>query len=287
MKDLNMKENFTDITVAIITYNEEVNLPFTLRNIDGFAQDVVILDSGSSDNTIDIATSFGARVFHRDFDNFSSQRKHLLNNIQFKTTWILVLDADEILTNELKEEILSILPSSDKDAYFMKRRFYWMGEWVKRGYYPTNLLRLGKVGLINCDDREINEHMICSTNLVGQLNHDFIDQNHKGLKEWVDKHNQYSDREADALFLVDPNSYSLLNGQYSRKRWIRKNIWNNLPPVIRPFFYFFYRFVIKMGFLDGPKVAIYHFLHAFIYRVLIDFKYLEKKWKIKKGRNVK
>ena len=228
-----------DLTVMVITYNEELNLPHLLNNVKGWASEVVILDSGSTDETVQLAKDGNCRVYHREFDNFSSQRKYLLNEIPVETNWILVLDADEVLTSELKLEITEAIKSDEADAYLMKRRFYWMGEWVKRGYYPTNLLRLGKTGLINCDDRQINEHMICSTNRIGQLKHDFIDHNHKGLKEWIEKHNQYSDREADALFIVDPTPYSLFKGQYSRKRWIRKNIWNNLPPVIRPFLFFF------------------------------------------------
>lgn len=270
-----MKNN---ITVVILTYNEEENLPYALKNLKGFTDEIIILDSYSKDNTVNLAEEFGAKVFYRKFDNFSAQRKYALNKLPIKNEWIFVLDADEILTDELKNEIRDIIDDTDCDAFIIKRRFYWKGKWIKRGYYPTKLLRLGRKGLIDCDDRPINEHIICKTNKVGYLNSDFIDYNRKGLSEWIEKHNNYSTREAKQLIDNEYEKYNFFGSQYERKRWIRVNIWNKMPPIIRPFFYFIYRYIIKGGFLDGKEAFMYHFLHAFIYRILIDFKYLEEKW---------
>ena len=270
------------ITVLILTRNEEKNIEYTLSNVEGFADEVVILDSFSTDNTVNIAKRYGAKVYFREFDDFSSQRQYALNSLPITGDWIFVLDADETLTEELKQEILAELPVTQLDAFVMKRRFYWQGKWIKRGYYPTELLRLGRKGKITCDDRPINEHIICTTEKVGHLKHDFIDFNRNDLSGWIEKHNSYSTREALQLMHNDTNSYCFWGNQYERKRWIRKNIWNNLPPVIRPLLYFIYRYILKCGFLDGKKAFMYHFLHAFIYRILIDFKYLEMKWAKKK-----
>jgi glycosyltransferase involved in cell wall biosynthesis len=269
------------ITVLILTFNEEKNLKYALENVKDWANEIVILDSYSTDKTVEIAKSYNAKVYYKKFDNFSAQRKHALNKLEITNDWIFVLDADEYLTEELKNEISNLMKdeNSMKDAYFIKRRFYWMGKWLKHGYYPTILLRFGKKGLIDCDNREINEHLICKTNNIGYLKNDFIDHNRKNLSEWIQKHNNYSSREALALSVEDRTQYKFIGGsQYEKKRWIRKNIWNGLPPVLRPYLYFFYRYFIRGGFMDGKKAFIYHFLHAFIYRTLIDFKYLEYKW---------
>jgi len=268
-----------DLTVVILTYNEEVNIGASLDNVNEFAKDLVVLDSHSTDGTVDIAKRFGARIFTREFDDFSRQRKYALEKIGYSTEWLFVLDADELLTDALKEEIRVTIQDTDKDAFFIKRRFYWKGKWIKRGYYPTWLLRLGRTGMITCDDRPINEHLICKNGNVGHLNEDFIDYNQKSLTDWLSKHNSYSDREARQLFLGgDNNEYDFWRSQYERKRWLREKIWNRMPPIIRPFLYFLYRYFFRLGFLDGKEAFMYHFLHAFVYRVLIDFKYLELRW---------
>jgi len=269
-----------DLTVVILTYNEEVNLPHVLDNVKEFAEDIVVLDSHSTDKTLEIAASYGATVYSRTFDDFSRQRKYALEKIRYTTGWIFVLDADEFLTDQLKEEIKQTIVTTDRDAFYIKRRFYWMGKWIRRGYYPTWLLRLGRTGSITCDERPINEHLVCKSGNVGKLTEDFVDFNRKSLADWVSKHNHYSDREAFQLISQDGSkeTYKFWGSQYERKRWLRVKVWNRLPPLIRPFLYFFYRYIFRLGFLDGKKAFMYHFLHAFLYRILIDLKYLEKKW---------
>lgn len=268
------------LTVIILTFNEAKNISFALENIGSWADEIIILDSYSTDNTVEIAESYGAKVYFRKFDNFSSQRKFSLNNLPIKNDWIFVLDADEYLLEELKAEISELLkePENMNDAYFINRRFYWQGKWLKRGFYPTTLLRFGRNGFINCDDRPINEHLVCKTSNIGKLKHDFVDHNRKDLNDWITKHNDYATREAEALIQQDSAEYNFFASQYERKRWIRSNIWNKLPPMFRPFAYFVYRYFIQLGFLDGKKAFMYHFIDSFFYRALIDFKYLEKKW---------
>ncbi|WP_394210639.1 glycosyltransferase family 2 protein [Enterovibrio calviensis] len=270
-----------NVSVVILTYNEEKNIQYALDNINGWAREIIILDSYSTDETVAIAKQYEAKVHYRKFDDFSSQRKYALREIPIESDWIFVLDADEYLTEELKSEISYLLknPQDAKDAYFINRRFYWQGKWLKRCFYPTTLLRFGKTGMIDCDDRPINEHMICKTDNVGQLKYDFIDCNRKDLNEWVLKHNSYATREAEQLAQKDTCQYKFFSSQYERKRWVRAKIWNRLPPVLRPFIYFIYRYFIQMGFLDGKEGFMYHFIDSFVYRSLIDFKYLENKWK--------
>ena len=274
-----------NITVIILSYNEEVNIEYALKNIEDLADEVIVLDSYSTDKTVSIAESYGAKIYYRKFDNFSAQRKYALNKLPINNDWIFVLDSDEYLSNELKQEIIELLkkPKEMRDAYFIKRRFYWQGQWLKRCFYPTTLLRFGRKGQIDCDDRPINEHLICKSENIGYLQHDFIDFNRKNLNDWVLKHNGYATLEAEQLMQKDSTKYNFFASQYERKRWIRTNLWNNLPPVFRPFTYFIYRYFIQMGFLDGKKAFMYHFIDSFVYRTLIDFKYLEKKWNKEDG----
>jgi glycosyltransferase involved in cell wall biosynthesis len=276
-----------NITVLILTYNEEKNIKYVLENIKDFADEVVILDSYSTDETVNIAKQYGAKIYCRKFDNFSAQRKYALNELPISNDWIFVLDADEYLTDELRTEIRQLMNTAKnlQDAYFIKRRFYWQGQWLKRCFYPTTLIRFGKKGLIDCDDKPINEHLICKTQNIGYLENDFVDYNRKDLNDWVVKHNDYETREAVQLMTKDETKYNFFASQYERKRWIRTNIWNKLPPVVRAFIYFIFRYIIQGGFLDGKKAFMYHFIDSFVYRTLIDFKYLEMKWKEEEKNN--
>lgn len=274
-----------DISVLAITYNEIQNIPILVSNVKGWAKEIIVLDSGSTDGTVEFLKAHDCKVFNRRFDNYSMQRKYLLHNIEILSEWVLVLDADEYLSEELKKEISDEIKNPKFDAYTMNRRFYWMGSWVKKGYYPTTLLRFGRRGILDCEDRPINEHLISHSSKIGSFKNDFIDENKKGLDFWFQKHNNYSKREAEALFADDRENYSLLGGQYERKRWIRKYIWNRMPPFFRSLTYLIYRLFIRAGILDGKQVILYHFLHAFVYRCMIDAKYLEKKWNILKIKN--
>jgi hypothetical protein len=131
-------------------------------------------------------------------------------------------------------------------------------------------------------ERAVNEHLLVEGK-TGKLRNDFMHEDSKGVTDWIDKHNGYATLEAQELLKtpfapgdqeIDP---SLFGAQAQRKRWLRQKVWNRLPPLIRPFFYFFYRYVLAGGFLDGKEAFVYHFLHALWYPLLIDVKYLELK----------
>jgi glycosyltransferase involved in cell wall biosynthesis len=278
-----------NLTVIILTFNEEVNIKHSVTNVINWAKDVFVLDSGSTDKTIEIAKELGAKVFYRKFDTYAKQRNYAIKELPIETEWILFLDADEYLTEELKKEIEDVLLNTDKDGFYLKRRFYFMGRWIKHGgYYPVKLLRLfkkdkGKV------ERDINEQFIVNGK-VGELQYDFIDENHKGIADWIDKHNRYSSFEAQELLnyelrqkLNQKDNYANLFGTSpQRKRWIREYIWNPLlPPLIRPFLYFFYRYFYRFGFLDGKEGLMFFLLHSFCMVLPTSVKYYELKRKEK------
>lgn len=267
------------VSVIILTLNEEANISHALKSVSGWAREVIILDSGSTDRTAGIAKEYGASIYHRAFDNYAAQRNYAIQELPLKTDWVLFLDADEYLPDALKNEIDTVLDQPNKDGYYMKYRLSFMGKWLKYGgYYPTWILRLFRRDR-SVFHREVNEH-IKVDGLVGYLQSDFIHEDHKGIGDWINKHNKYATFEAEQLVRAKdslPEKFNSLWGtQNKRKNWVRTRIWNKLmPPVLRPFVYFGYRYFFRLGFLDGREGFVFLFFHALWYQMLIDVKYLE------------
>jgi glycosyltransferase involved in cell wall biosynthesis len=270
-----------DIAVIILTYNEEANIAQALNSVTGWADEIFILDSLSTDYTLEIARQYGCYIAQNKFESYAKQRNYALDQLPIRSEWVIFLDADEWLPDALKQEISNLIASSPgENGFYMNRRLIWMGRWIRRGYYPSWILRLFRHGKGRCEDRAVNEHLIVEGK-TGQLHNDFIHEDRKGVTEWIAKHNGYATREAQELL----NSRSapgyqeiearMFGSQAERKRWLRYNFWNRLPPLIRPFFYFSYRYVLRGGFLDGRAAFIFHFLQGLWYPVLIDVKYLE------------
>ena len=271
----------TNLSVVILTFNEESNLNQALNSINDWAEKVFILDSGSTDKTIEIAQGFGCTILINPFINFAMQRNYALKNFSITSEWTLFIDADEWVTEELKEEIKKVIASKPlENGFYIKRRLIWMGQWIRRGYYPSWQLRLFRSGFGRCEDRAVNEHFIVDGQL-GRLCSDLVDENQKSLHDWIAKHNDYSTREAAELVNSrNAEGYSeikvnFFGGQAQRRRWLRYHVWNKMPLLSRSFFYFFYRYFILLGFLDGKKAFLFHFMQALWYPLLIDAKYLE------------
>jgi glycosyltransferase involved in cell wall biosynthesis len=269
------------VTVIVLTLNEELNISYCLKNVIDWANEVIILDSYSTDSTVSISESFGAKVFFRKFDDYARQRNYAINELPITSQWILFLDADEWLTNELKEEISDTLKLTRFDGFLIKRRLYFSGKWIKYGaYYPSWNLRLFRKGLATIN-RAINEHVEINGQ-VGKLKHDMVDENHNGLIFWLHKHIQYAHMESKQFSTRNNLKTNLFGNQIERKNWIRQRIWNRLlPPLIRPFIYFFYRYFLRFGFLDGKIGLVFHFLQALWYPFLIDVFYVIERMKIK------
>jgi len=268
--------------VVILTRDEELNLPRALDSVAGWADEIHVLDSFSADRTVEIARAYGARVEQHAFEDYARQRNHALEKLPIRAEWILFLDADEQMTPELKAEISARLESAPaENGFYLKRRFIWMGRWIRRGYYPTWILRLFRRGKGRCEERAVNEHIVVD-GATARLENDFNHEDLRGVGHWIAKHDDYARREARELLKSAASGSGegeiparLFGDQAERKRWLRRRVWNNLPPLLRPFFYFFYRYVLCGGFLDGREAFIYHFLQALWYPLLIDAHYLE------------
>jgi glycosyltransferase involved in cell wall biosynthesis len=271
------------LAVVILTYNEEVNLPHALSSVCGWANEVFLLDSYSSDATVNIGQRYGCTVKWNRFENYAEQRNFALQHLPIRSEWVFFLDADERVPEELRSEITSVIRSlPEENGFYIKRRLIWMGRWIRRGYYPTWILRLFRRGKGRCEDRPVNEHMIVEGK-VGYLRNDFSHEDRRGITDWISKHNSYATREAQQLLKSPPTvgyrdiDAKLFGTQDQRKRWIRNRLWQRMPPLVRPFLYFLYRYILKGGFLDGREAFIYHFLQGLWFPFLIDVKYLELK----------
>ncbi len=265
----------------ILTYNEEPNLPQALDSVVGWAREVFVVDSFSTDRTVEIARRYGCHVVQHSFEDYAKQRNFALSALPIEAEWVFFLDADEWLPDKLKEEITSRFASGPlENGFLIRRRLIWMGRWIKHGYYPTWILRLARRGCVRCEERGINEHLIVD-GPVGRLEHDFIHEDRKGLAEWIAKHTRYARREAEEL-LKRKNGQEqreiparLFGTQAEQKRWLRYHLYERLPPLARPFLFWGYRYLLRGGFLDGRKGCIYHFLQALWFPLLIDAYYLE------------
>jgi glycosyltransferase involved in cell wall biosynthesis len=275
------------LSVIILTYNEEIHLERLLKNIADWADEILIVDSYSTDRTVEIVKSFGANVYQNKWINYATQFNWALQNLDIKNEWVVRLDADEYLTEELKKEISERLPAAPPETtgFYIKRRVYFMGRWIKYGgYYPIWLLRIWRKGKAKIEERFMDEHVVLSEGRAEKLNNDFIDNNMKDLTWWIDKHNGYAIREAMDMVAIerglikgDNINASILGTQEQKKRWIKQNLYSRMPLFIRPFLYFFYRYFIRLGFLDGKEGLIFHFLQGFWYRFLVDAKLYEMK----------
>jgi hypothetical protein len=169
--------------------------------------------------------------------------------------------------------------SPTENGFYCKRKLFWMGAWVRRGYYPTWILRLFRNGKARCEERSVNEHLLLDGE-AGHLDADFVHEDRNGLGRWIEKHRRYAAREAEELLVgsaagtIRPR---LFGTQSERKRWLRERVWNRLPPLVRPFGYFGYRYIVRGGALDGMAGFTYHTLQGLWFPLLIDVKYLQMK----------
>lgn len=275
------------VSVVILTRNEGLHIARCLKSASRISDAVYVVDSKSADGTASIAEGLGARVISGDFDSFADKFNWALNNLNFETPWVVRLDADEVLTETLVDQLdayLSAVPD-DVSGVYVRRQLWFMGRWVRfGGMYPTYSLRIWRAGLVRCETRELDEHMILKSGRTAHFDADVIDDPMTNLSTWIQKHNGYATLEARSALMAatagadERARFSLTAALPQRVRWIKENVFYKLPPFIRPCLYFVYRYVLRLGFLDGRTGFIFHFMHALWYRVLVDAKIVESKY---------
>lgn len=271
-----------DLTVLILTYNEDKHIERCVCSLKGIAKRIVVVDSFSTDDTVGICKSLGVDVYQNEWVNYAAQFQWGLDNCDIDTSWTMRMDADEYLENDLVKEISNKMPSLSPgvNGIYLKRKVFFKGQWIKfGGFYPHVLLRLWKTGLGRIENRWMDEHIVIGSPSTVIFDGGLVDDNLNNIGWWTEKHNVYASREmVDVLnmkydFLEKDSALNSTDDpQAKKKRLIKENIYSKLPLGVRPALYFVYRYFFKLGFLDGRKGFVFHFLQGFWYRFLVDVK---------------
>jgi glycosyltransferase involved in cell wall biosynthesis len=251
------------LSVAMIAMNEESNLPRTLESVK-WADEIIVVDSGSKDRTIEIAKSFGAKASYHAFGGHGEQKNVALDLCT--SEWILLLDADEALTTELQAEIQTVLSSDPKfDAYWIPRLNLYFGRWIRHGgFYPDHKLRLFKRGAARLSEGVGPHSTPQFKGPRGTLKHDMLHYAYPTLAIYLEHMARYSSEIAQLLYHDGRTSKSIF-----------AFIWNS---VLNPIATFIYNYFFRLGFLDGREGLILHLNHS----VYIHWKFV-KAWRLAKN----
>lgn len=273
------------ISVMIFTLNEDIHLPSCLACLQ-WCDDVIVVDSFSTDKTEEICRSVGVRFFQNAFDGFGNQRNWALDNTNPRHDWILILDADERVTPELVDEMAHIVCSAPGNvgAFRVKRRFHMWGRWLRySSLYPTWVVRLihrVRVRYINRGHAETQEVQ----GEIRELTHDLIDENLKGIDEWFERQNRYSTKDAEHELAEEKKPLiwlELFGSDPLARRAALKRVAMNLPG--RPLFFFLYSYIWRKGFLDGCDGLTFCLMKAQYQRMVVTKKY-DMKRRLKQDR---
>lgn len=263
------------VSVLILTLNEELNLPGCLESV-AWSDDVVVFDSFSNDRTVEIAQAAGTRVIQRKFDNYAAQRTAALTEVEYKHPWILMIDADERVTAQLRDEIGRIVQNQGNVTLWrIRRQDMFLGRWLRRSsWYPTWFGRLFRAGRVRVE-REINEEYHTDGEVGHLQNHLLHFPFNKGVAFWLERHNRYSSMEALALIKERTDSWQvrdLFSPDPTLRRKCLKRLGYWMP--FRPFLVFCYLYFFRLGFLDGVPGLTYCRLRS-MYEYMIDLKVKE------------
>jgi glycosyltransferase involved in cell wall biosynthesis len=265
------------LSVLIPTKNEERNLEECIASV-AWADEIIVYDSHSTDDTIAIAEKAGAKIVKRVFDTFAVHKNWALDNVEFRNPWVLLLDADERVTDMLAEEIKQAVKTQDGPVgYHIARKTVFCGTWMRHsGVYPDYNLRLIQAGHGRYEDRIVHEHMIVD-GPAGYLKDHLLHDDDKGIERFFDRHNHYTSLEAVEIMRERLKSGGeKLGGNFfergpQRRRALKNFAQRYLP--FRPMFLFFYMYILKAGFLDGRMGLRYCLLKMFFeYQIVLKVK---------------
>lgn len=264
-----------DITAIILTRNEEEYISECIESIKNIVKRIVVVDSYSDDQTVQIARKLGAEVYQHEFYNYAKQYMYAVEIANVKTKWILRIDADERLTKASAQELHELCEKNDDtDVNGIVLRFCnsFLGKDMKHGgMYPWKKLSVYKAGKGNIEDRHMDEHIVLEAGDIIEAKKDSRHLAFRGLTFFTNKCNWYSTREAMDYF--EQKKISEKNA--SIKTRLKMNVYYKLPLGFRSWLYYIYRYYFRLGFLDGKEGKIFAFLHAYWYRFLVDAKIFE------------
>jgi glycosyltransferase involved in cell wall biosynthesis len=269
------------LSVIILTRDEEIHIERAIRSVATIAAKIFVVDSFSTDRTCEIARSLGAYVVQHDFITQSHQFEWAMRVLQIETEWVMRLDADEILTDQLKSEIAEQLPKLPRDisGVYLRLAYVFMSRKVVHGGRSLKLLRIFRKGAARVSRRWMDERIVLTEGTAATFNNMMFDHNLKTITFFIDKHNSYATREAVETLR---SKYSLFGSEIqstdediSRKELkyrLKRSIYDRIPYWIGSLGFFVYRYFFKLGFLDGKEGLAYHFLQGYWYRFLVGAK---------------
>lgn len=277
-----------DLSVIILTKDEELHIARCLDNVSEIAKEIFIIDSYSSDRTLEIARRYPkVKILQNKWvNNYAYQFNWGLDNAPVSGKWVLRLDADEYLLPELIDELKNKLPDMPDNisGISFNRRHIFMGRWMKHGIYPVTLLRLFRYGKGRCEQRLMDEHIQITEGDNIVFDNDFCDHNLNNLSWFCHKHVNYAVREAADLIDIEigltgaaqSDAGRVINAQAEAKRK-KKHAYARKPLFWRSFAYFMYRYLVKGAWRDGKEGFIFTFIQGWWYRTLVDAKIYEIK----------
>jgi glycosyltransferase involved in cell wall biosynthesis len=261
------------ISVIIITLNEEKNIGPCLESVKDLADEILVIDSGSTDKTLEIAARYTDKILNHEFVNFARQRNWAQDNLATRNEWILHLDADERISTELAQSFREILSSSHgADAVSIARKTIFRGKWVRfGGHYPVYHVRLFKKHRGRCESRLYDQHFVTDGKII-KARGDIINIINPDIEKLKSRHTKWAVLEAMQAIADKRKKPGLVFERVpmAGRRWVRCNLYYALPPFLRAYLYFFYRYIFRLGFMDGVPGAVFHFYQGLWYRLLVD-----------------
>lgn len=266
--------------VVLLSFNSEDTLGATLAAAKRVSDEIFVVDSFSTDGTVELARSCGATVVQHEFEHYGAQRNWAIDHLPISKSWQLHLDADELMDDQLVAAILALPDEPEHAGYFLPRYLRFLGRVLRHGgMSPTWHLRLFRTGAGRCEDRKYDQHYLLKNGTSGKLQGAMIDDIRMPLSEWTTRHNRWADGEVAELFngetagRVEPNAHG---NPAERKRYLRQK-YQRMPLFARAFALFLYRYFCRLGFLDGTEGLIFWVLQTFWFRFLIDAKIWERR----------
>jgi len=270
-----MKRN--SLTAIILTHNEEIHLERCLVSVRNVCDEIIVIDSYSTDSTEDIARRNEVTFLQNKWTNYATQFNWGIDNADIRTEWVLRIDADEYLTDELQVELSNKLDQIEQpvNGIVLPLKRVFLGRHIRRGTGQVKLLRIFRNGFGRSENRWMDEHIKLTEGQTIQFENSFADHNLNSINWWTQKHIGYAVREAVDLLdielgLFPTTEHDAAIADQARKKRQLKLKYARKPLFLRSFVYFIYRYVLRFGFLEGKEGFLWHFLQGWWYRNLVD-----------------
>lgn len=278
-------QNGVSIAAIILTKDEELHLERCIRSIREYCSEIWVVDSFSNDHTEEIAIRLGAKFVQHPFENQAQQFNWAIRHLDIRAEWLWRIDADEYISDDLGQKVHKAIQAvgTDVNGIYVNKAIVFQGRKLRHGgWYPAPQIKIIRKGFGESENKVMDEHLVINSGRTIYVNGDQTDENLHDLTWWTEKHNRYASREAENMlrmrYGLDSESEGvrprLLGNDAERKRWFKLR-YARMPLFIRPFLYFFVRYIVKLGFLDGRAGLTWYILQGFWYRFLVDAKIRE------------